>query len=86
MPADQGWSLNKGNTPECLKAQAVGAAFSAGVTLPIRLTAPTLEPLQHEAREVLIEVLGSTHGTARVRVRRHPDAGVSRMRPARSRM
>jgi hypothetical protein len=27
--------------PGHLEAQAVGAAFSAGVTLPIRITAPT---------------------------------------------
>ncbi|MFM9086847.1 MAG: hypothetical protein ACKOPT_01645 [Cyanobium sp.] len=40
------------------QAQAVGAAFSAGVTLPIRITAPTLEELQHDAREALIEHLG----------------------------
>lgn len=37
--------------PGHLEAQAVGAAFSAGVTLPILITAPTLEELQHEARE-----------------------------------
>jgi hypothetical protein len=72
-----------------LEAQAVGAAFSAGVTLPIRITAPTLEALQPEAREALIEHLGPAHGTVRVRVRvpvrvrvRHdPGAAVSRIRP-----
>ena len=36
--------------PGHLEAQAVGAAFSAGVTLPILITALTLEELHHEAR------------------------------------
>jgi len=54
--------------PGHLEAQAVGAVFSAGVTLPIRISAPTLEELQHEAREALIEHMGSAHGTVRVRV------------------
>ena len=67
--------------PGHLEAQAVGAAFSAGVTLPIRITAPTLEELQHEAREVLIEHLGPAHCTVRVRVRRSPCAAVSSIRP-----
>jgi hypothetical protein len=68
--------------PGHLEAQAVGAAFSAGVTLPIRITAPTLEELQHEAREALIEHLGPAHGTVRVRVRRGSSAAVSRIRTA----
>ena len=67
--------------PGHLEAQAVGAAFSAGVTLPIRITAPTLEELQHEAREALIDHLGPAHGTVRARVRRGPGAAVSRIRP-----
>ena len=50
-------------------------------TLPILITAPTLEELQHEAREALIEHLGPTHCAVRVRVRRNPGAEVSRMRP-----
>ena len=48
--------------PGHLEAQAVGAAFSAGVTLPIHVSAPTLEELQHEAREALIAHLGPAHG------------------------
>ena len=67
--------------PGHLEAQAVGAAFSAGVTLPIRITAPTLEELQHEARDALIEHLGPAHCTFRVRVRRGPSAAVSSIRP-----
>ena len=67
--------------PGHLEAQAVGAAFSAGVTLPIRINAPTLEELQHEAREALIEHLGPAHCTYRVRVRRDPRAAVSSIRP-----
>ena len=67
--------------PGHLEAQAVGAAFFAGVTLPICITAPTLEELQHEAREALIEHLGPAHCTFRVRVRRGPSAAVSSIRP-----
>lgn len=36
----------------------------------IRIAAPTLEDLQHEAREALIERVGPTHCTYRVRIRR----------------
>ena len=68
--------------PDQLEAQAVGAAFSAGVTLPIRITAPTREELQHEAREALIAHMGPAHCTVRVRVRRGPSAAVSSIRPA----
>ena len=68
--------------PAHLEAQAVGAAFSAGVTLPIRITAPTLEELQHEAREALIEHLGPAHCTFRVRVRRGSSVAVSSIRTA----
>jgi len=50
-------------------------------TLPIRITAPTLEELQHEAREALIEHLGPAHGTVRVRVRRDPGTAISSIRP-----
>ena len=68
--------------PGHLEAQAVGAAFSAGVTLPIRITAPTLEELPHEAREALIDHLGPAHCTVRVRVRRGSSPAVSSIRPA----
>ena len=67
--------------PGHLEAQAVGAAFSAGVTLPIRISAPTLEELQHEAREALIEHMGPAHCTVRVRVRRTTSAALSSIRP-----
>ena len=39
-------------------------------TLPLRITAPTFEDLQHEAREALIEQLGPAHCSVQVRVRR----------------
>jgi hypothetical protein len=68
--------------PGHMEAQAVGAAFSAGVTLPIRITAPTLEELQHEAREALINQLGHTHCTVRVRVRREPVGDAIGAQPA----
>ena len=67
--------------PGHLEAQAVGAAFSAGVTLPILITALTLEELHHEAREALIEHLGPAHCTFRVKVRRDPGTAVSSIRP-----
>ena len=52
-------------------------------TLPIRITAPTLEELQHEAREALIEHLGPAHCTVRVRVHRGPSTAISTIRPVR---
>ena len=50
-------------------------------TLPLRISAPSLEELQHEAREALIEHMGTAHCTVRVRVRRGPSAAVSSIRP-----
>ena len=67
--------------PGHLEAQAVGAAFSAVVTLPIHITALTHEELQHEAREALIEHLGPAHCAYRVRMRRDPGAALSRIQP-----
>ena len=52
-------------------------------TLPIHISAPTLEELQHEAREALIEHLGPAHCTVRVRVRRVPSPAISTIRPVR---
>jgi hypothetical protein len=52
-------------------------------TLPICIAAPTLEELQHEAREALIEHLGPAHCTVRVRVRRGPSPAISTVRPVR---
>ena len=50
-------------------------------TLPIRIIAPTLEELQHEAREALIDHLGPAHCAYRVRVRRGSNPAVSSIRP-----
>jgi hypothetical protein len=50
--------------------------------LPILITAPTLEDLQHEAREALIEHLGPAHCAYRVRMRRAPSGAVGSIRPA----
>ena len=52
-------------------------------TLPIHISAPTLEELQHEAREALIEHLGPAHGTVRVQVSRGPSPAISTIRPVR---
>ena len=64
-------------------AERPGHLEAQAETLPIRITAPTLEELQHEAREALIEHLGPAHGTVRVRVRRGPSPAVSMIRPVR---
>ena len=53
-------------------AERPGHLEAQAESLPIRITAPTLEELQHEAREALIEHLGPAHCTVRVRVRRGP--------------
>ncbi len=50
-------------------------------TLPILIAAPSLEELQHEAREALIEHLGPAHCAYRVRVRRNRSLAVSTIRP-----
>jgi hypothetical protein len=58
-------------------AERPGHLEAQAETLPIRITAPTLEELQHEAREALIEHMGPAHCAFRVRVRRAPGAAVS---------
>jgi len=62
-------------------AERPGHLEAQAETLPIRITAPTLEELQHEAREALIDHLGPAHGTVRARVRPGPGAAVSSIRP-----
>lgn len=42
-----------------------------------RITAPTLEELQHEAREALIDHYGPAHGVYRVRIQRDPSPPAS---------
>ena len=64
-----------------LEAERPGHLEAQAETLPIRITAPTLEELQHEAREALIAHMGQAHCTVRVRVRRSPSAAVSSIRP-----
>ena len=69
-------------------SDAPGQLEAESDTPTIRITAPTLEDLQHEAREALIEHLGPAHGTVRVRVqrRRCKDFVVSAIRPLQRRM
>ena len=62
-------------------AERPGQLEAQADTLPIHITAPTLEELQHEAREALIEHFGPAHCAYRVRVRRGPSAAVSSIRP-----
>jgi hypothetical protein len=64
-----------------LVAERPGHLEARADTLPIRISAPTLEELQHEARDALIAHLGPAHCTVRVRVRRGPSAAVSSIRP-----
>lgn len=63
-------------------AERPGHLEAQAETLPIRITAPTLEELQHEAREALIQHLGPAHCAYRVRVRRGASAAISSIRPA----
>lgn len=64
-------------------AERPGHLEAQAESLPIHITAPTLEELLHEAREALIELMGPAHGTVRVRVRRGPSGAVSSIRPVR---
>jgi len=64
-----------------LEAERPGHLEARAEGLPIHITAPTLEELQHEAREALIAHMGPAHCTVRVRVRRGPSAAVSSIRP-----
>jgi hypothetical protein len=49
-----------------------GQLTAEAEALAIAIAAPTLEELQHEAREALIERFGAAHGAYRVRIRRTP--------------
>ena len=53
-----------------LEIERPGHLEAQAEELPIRISAPTLEELQHEAREALIAHMGPAHCTVRVRVRR----------------
>ena len=64
-----------------LEAERPGHLEARAEGLPIHITAPTLEELQHEAREALIAHMGPAHGTVRIRVCRGPSAAVSSIRP-----
>jgi len=64
-----------------LEAERPGHLEARAETLPIRITAPTLEELQHEAREALIEHMGPAHCSVRVRVRRCPAGAAALIRP-----
>jgi hypothetical protein len=62
-------------------AERPGHLEAQAETLPIQISAPTLEELQHEAREALIAHFGPAHCAYRVRVRRHLGAAASNIRP-----
>ena len=64
-----------------IEAERPGHLQARAESLPIEISAPTLEELHHEAREALIQQLGAAHGTVRVRVRRPrlPARGASRL-------
>ena len=54
----------------CVLAERPGHLEAQAESLPIHITAPTLEELQHEAREALIEHIGPVHCAYRVRILR----------------
>ena len=64
-------------------AERPGYLEAQAESLPIRITAPTLEDLQHEAREALIEHTGPAHCTYRVRISRNQSHPLSTIRPLR---
>jgi hypothetical protein len=66
-----------------LTAERAGHLEARAESLPIHITAPTLEELQHEAREALIAHLGAAHCTYRVRILRHPGPSLSAEGPGR---
>lgn len=53
-------------------AERPGHLQARAEDLPLLTAAATLEELQHEAREALIEQFGPAHCAYRVRIRRHP--------------
>ncbi|MEB3265217.1 MAG: hypothetical protein VKN13_01230 [Cyanobacteriota bacterium] len=63
------------DTPGHLEAEAADRA--------IRIAAPSLEELHHEAREALIAHLGPAHAAYRVRIRRTAGPAMSTIRPLR---
>lgn len=64
-------------------AERPGHLEAVAAELPLRICAPSLEELQHEAREALIAHLGPAHCTYRVVVRRRPAPAVGSIRPLR---
>jgi hypothetical protein len=62
-------------------AERSGHLEARAESLPLRIAAPTLEELQHEAREALIEHLGPAHCTYRVRIVRQPSQPAAGGRP-----
>jgi hypothetical protein len=64
-------------------AERPGHLEAQADSLPIRIAAPTLEELQHEAREALIEHVGPAHCTYRVRIRGTQSQPYSTIRPLR---
>jgi hypothetical protein len=64
-------------------AEGPGQLEAQADALPLCITAPTLEELQHEAREALIHHLGPAHCTYRVRLLRPASQPRSAIRPLR---
>ena len=64
-----------------LELERPGHLEARAETLPIHISAPSLEELQHEAREALIAHMGPAHCTVRVRVRRRQRDGANGIRP-----
>lgn len=89
LPTRQRWGRIKRDTPRMREvifrvvSECPGQLEAQAETFPIRIAAPSLEELQHEAREALIHHLGEAHCTYRVRVRRCQISAVSAIRPLR---
>lgn len=66
-----------------VQAERPGHLEARAEGLPIQISAPSLEELQHEAREALIEHMGPAHCTVRVRVRRCRRPALNSTRPVR---
>jgi hypothetical protein len=62
-------------------AERPGHVEAAAADPVLRIAAPSLEELHHEAREALIQALGAAHCAYRVRIRRNLPSALSALPP-----
>ncbi|MFM9104411.1 MAG: hypothetical protein ACKOPS_25110 [Cyanobium sp.] len=65
-------------------AERPGQLEARAEVLPLSISAASLEELQHEAREALIDHFGPAHCAYRVRIRRYPQPVAALPLPASS--